>query len=70
MLLFDCFYDNFRGVICLVNIVDGSIKKGDKIQAASSGKVYDALEVGVLHPELESTGLLKTGQVCIVHTFS
>ena len=45
MLLFDAFHDEYRGVICLVEIVDGHLRKGDKVVASSTGDTYDILEV-------------------------
>ncbi|KAL3142012.1 hypothetical protein ABBQ32_004651 [Trebouxia sp. C0010 RCD-2024] len=63
MLLFDAFHDEYRGVICLLKVVDGMVKKGDKVMASSTEEVYDVLEVGVLAPEAVSTGKLCTGQV-------
>eukprot|EP01132_Coremiostelium_polycephalum_P003797 gene3797-4726_t len=62
-LLFDSWFDRFRGVICLVKVVDGSIKKGDKIVAAGSKQEYEVFDVGIMHPEQESTPALYTGQV-------
>lgn len=46
LLLFDAFHDDYRGVVCLVKVVDGKLAAGDKLQAASTGKQYEALEVG------------------------
>jgi translation elongation factor EF-4 len=46
LLLFDAFHDDYRGVVCLVKVVDGRLAAGDKLQAASTGKQYEALEVG------------------------
>lgn len=63
MLLFDAFHDEYRGVICLLKVVDGSVTKGDRVIASSTGEVYDVLEVGVLAPEAVPTGKLCTGQV-------
>lgn len=62
-LLFENWYDQFRGVVCLVNILDGALKKGDRIVAASSNKVYELENVGILYPERAPTGALYTGQV-------
>lgn len=45
MLLFDAYHDEYRGVICLVEVVDGRLRKGDKVVASSSGEAYDILEV-------------------------
>lgn len=62
-LLFDSWYDEYRGVVCLIEVIDGCIKKGDKITAAHAGQEYEALEVGLMYPELYSTDVLYTGQV-------
>ncbi|XP_039118181.1 translation factor GUF1 homolog, mitochondrial [Dioscorea cayenensis subsp. rotundata] len=63
MLLLDAYYDEYKGVICHVAVVDGALRKGDKIASAATGQTYDALDVGIMHPELKSTGVLFTGQV-------
>jgi elongation factor 4 len=62
-LLFDSWYDEYRGVICLIEIIDGEIKKGDKITAANTGQSYDVLEVGLMYPEPLPMPALYTGQV-------
>lgn len=67
-LLLDSHYDEYRGVICHVAVVDGAIKKGDKIGLLAMGQSYEVLEVGVMHPELTPTGLLLTGQVGYIIT--
>ncbi|KAI3768623.1 hypothetical protein L2E82_19453 [Cichorium intybus] len=63
MFLLDSYYDEYKGVICHVAIVDGSLRKGEKITSAATGQSYDVLDVGIMHPELRSTGFLLTGQV-------
>lgn len=63
MFLLDSYYDEYKGVICHVAIVDGSLRKGDKISSAATGQSYEVLDVGIMHPELRSTGFLLTGQV-------
>jgi translation elongation factor EF-4 len=45
LLLFDAFHDEYRGVVCLVTVVDGCLRAGDRLAAASSGQEYEALEV-------------------------
>lgn len=62
-LLFDSWYDEYRGVICLIEVIDGSIKKGDIITAAHAGQSYEVLDIGLMYPEPYSTGALYTGQV-------
>ncbi|KAK9810141.1 hypothetical protein WJX72_005508 [[Myrmecia] bisecta] len=68
MLLFDAYHDEYRGVVCLVEVVDGQLHKGDKVVSASNGEQHDILEVGVLAPEPHATGRLCTGQVGYIIT--
>ena len=46
-LIFDSFYDAYKGVICYVRVVDGKIKPGDNIQMFATGKTFEVVEVGV-----------------------
>lgn len=62
-LLFDSWFDDYRGVICLVEVVDGVLRKGDQITAASTNDSYELLDVGIIHPNLLPTEALYTGQV-------
>ncbi|VDB82859.1 unnamed protein product [Peniophora sp. CBMAI 1063] len=61
--LFDSLYDKYRGVISLVNIQGGTLRKGDKIASCHTKKRYEVTEVGIMHPEEVSTGELYPGQV-------
>lgn len=63
MLLLDSYYDEYKGVICHVAIVDGALHKGDKICSSATGQSYEVSDVGIMHPELVATGILLTGQV-------
>lgn len=63
MLLLDSYYDEYKGVICHVAIVDGTLCKGDKISSVATGHTYEVSDVGIMHPELVPTGVLFTGQV-------
>eukprot|EP00297_Palpitomonas_bilix_P004521 CAMPEP_0113918320 /NCGR_PEP_ID=MMETSP0780_2-20120614/33283_1 /TAXON_ID=652834 /ORGANISM="Palpitomonas bilix" /LENGTH=681 /DNA_ID=CAMNT_0000918109 /DNA_START=1 /DNA_END=2046 /DNA_ORIENTATION=+ /assembly_acc=CAM_ASM_000599 len=67
-LLFDSWFDSYRGVITLVKVAAGTVAKGDKIQCFHSGKSYDVLELGLLAPERKQTNKLVTGQVGYVIT--
>ena len=62
-LLFDSWFDEYRGVICLIEIIDGHIKKGDKITAAHTDQNYEVLEIGIMYPNPKQTNALYTGQV-------
>jgi GTP-binding protein LepA len=62
-LLFDSWYDEYRGVVCLIALKDGEIKKGDMISLAQTGKDYEVLEVGLMYPDQAQMPGLYAGQV-------
>ncbi len=62
-LIFDSAYDTFRGVICYVRVVDGSLKTGEKIRFMRGGYDYEVLEVGVLTPAQMKMESLECGEV-------
>ena len=62
-LIFDSYYDNYKGVILFVRIKDGSVKVGDKIKAFLSSTVYDVTEVGAFAPSPLPKDVLKAGEV-------
>jgi len=62
-LVFDCFYDNYRGTICFVRIKDGTVTVGSKIKFMSTGKTFDVVEVGVFTPKQTPTEILRAGDV-------
>ena len=62
-LIFDSSYDNYKGAICLVRIVDGSVRPGTSIKMMSSGKVFECTEVGVFTPQMLPVSELKAGDV-------
>ncbi len=63
-LIFDCQYDNYKGVIIFVRIVDGSVKVGTKIKMFETrGKVFDVTEVGVFAPSMQPVAELCAGDV-------
>lgn len=61
--IIDSWYMKNRGVVLLVLVLDGELKKGMKVQSAYTGNTYDVFEVGILKPEIYSQETLKTGQV-------
>jgi len=67
-LVFDSKYDNFRGVMTYLRIMDGTLRKGDKIRFMRAGSVHDALEVGQFLPDMKATGVLGPGQTGYVIT--
>jgi len=62
-LIFDSFYDPYRGVVALVRIVNGKVKVGDKIKLMSTGKVEDVVELGINTPKEVKKDVLLPGQV-------
>ena len=62
-LLFDSWFDEYRGIICLIALHDGIIKKGDMISLAQARTSYDVLEVGLMYPEPTPMKALYPGQV-------
>jgi GTP-binding protein LepA len=62
-LLFDSWYDQYQGVIILLRIFDGTLKKGDKIQLMSTNRAYEALKVGVFAPMMREVESLSAGEV-------
>lgn len=62
-LLFDSWYDQFVGVVCLIAVGDGSVMKGDKITSAFSNLSYIVTDAGFMHPDQQSTTGLFAGQV-------
>lgn len=62
-LIFDSYYDNYKGVILFVRVMDGSVKAGDKIKTFLSEKVYEVTETGVFAPRLQPIDSLTAGDV-------
>jgi GTP-binding protein LepA len=62
-LLFDSWFDSYRGVIVLVRVLDGELRTGDKIVLMASGAEYEAEEVGYLMPKPVKSAVLRTGEV-------
>ena len=62
-LIFDSYYDNYKGVILFVRIKDGSVKVGDTIRTFLSEKTYDVTEVGAFAPRLQPKSVLAAGEV-------
>jgi len=67
-LIFDSYYDDYRGVILYTRTVDGSIKKGDTIEMLATGAKGLALDVGHLRPGMSSDPELKTGEIGYIVT--
>ena len=63
-LIFDSYYDAYKGVIVYVRVKDGTVRTGDLIRFMATGKEFDVVEAGVLSPlGMIATGCLKAGEV-------
>ena len=62
-LIFDSYYDNFKGVICFVRLFDGTVKIGDQIRTYMSNKTFTVTEVGVFAPKMSPRENLSAGEV-------
>ena len=67
-LIFDSYYDDYRGVILYVRVVDGRIKKGESIRMMATGANGLALEVGHLSPAMQPDPSLETGEIGYIVT--
>jgi GTP-binding protein LepA len=62
-LVTDAWYDNYRGVVVLVRVVDGTVREGQRILMMHTGRRFEVTEVGVFAPSLKPTGSLGAGDV-------
>ena len=62
-MIFDSFYDSYRGVVVIVRVVDGKVKVGDKIKMMASGAIFEVTEVGIRTPKEVKQDELSAGEV-------
>lgn len=62
-LIFDSYYDAYRGVIVFFRVVDGQVKKGDKIRFMASAAEHEVTEVGIMTPQQVEMDELRAGEV-------
>ncbi len=63
-LIFDSYYDSYKGVIVYLRVKEGQVKTGDRIRMMATGAEFDVTEVGVMRPSRpEPTGVLQAGEV-------
>ena len=62
-LIFDSYFDSYRGIVTLIRIVNGSVKVGDKIKMFATNNDYDVVELGVNTPHVTKKNKLTTGEV-------
>jgi len=66
-LLFDSWYDSYRGVACLVRVIDGAVEPGDRIRLMASGRTYEVDEIGTFRPKPTPVERLSVGEVGYVY---
>src|SRR5262245_2003770 len=62
-LIFDSWYDSYRGVVIVVRVIDGTLKKGMKIRLMAEGQDYETLQVGAFTPKAQEMDELGVGEV-------
>lgn len=62
-LIFDSYFDAYKGAISYIRVDSGALKKGDMIRMMASGKEYELTEIGVLSPYMTQVDSLKAGEV-------
>ena len=62
-MIFDSFYDSYRGVVIVVRVMDGSVQVGDKIKIMSTGAAYEVTELGIRNPREVKQNELSAGEV-------
>jgi len=65
-LIIDSWFDNYLGVVSLVRIFDGTLKRGEKIRIKSTGRDWQANEIGIFTPQRKETNVLRAGEVGFV----
>jgi GTP-binding protein LepA len=62
-LIFDSWYDSYRGAVVMVRVIDGTLRRGDKVRFMASGRDYEVTEVGVFTPHALAVNELGPGEV-------
>ncbi|KAL3907931.1 MAG: hypothetical protein SGILL_008675, partial [Bacillariaceae sp.] len=62
-LIFDSYYDSYRGVVVFFRVMDGEVNKGDKLRFMASGAEHEVNEVGVMTPQQVQVSKLRAGEV-------
>lgn len=65
-LIIDSWFDNYLGVVSLVRLFDGTLRKGDKIMMKSTGRHWEVTAIGIFTPKRTETGILRAGEVGFV----
>lgn len=67
-LIFDSNFDEYKGVVAYIRVIDGRLAKGNKIKLLATGAHSEVLDIGIFKPDYVSTGFLEAGQIGYVIT--
>lgn len=62
-LIFDSYFDSYKGAVAHVRLMNGKIKKGDKLKLIATGKEFDCTEIGIFSPSMNEVAELSAGEV-------
>jgi GTP-binding protein LepA len=62
-LIFDSYFDSYKGAVAHVRLMNGKIKKGDKLKLIATGKEFDCTEIGIFTPSMHEVAELNAGEV-------
>lgn len=62
-LIFDSYFDSYKGAVAHVRLMNGKIKKGDKLKLIATGKEFDCTEIGIFSPAMNEVAELSAGEV-------
>jgi GTP-binding protein LepA len=62
-LVFDSYFDAYRGVVCYIRVVDGRLESGDALRFMATNEVHDATEIGFLRPKAQPVATMGPGEV-------
>mgnify|MGYP002623660750 FL=1 len=62
-LIFDSYFDSYKGAVAHVRLMNGKIKKGDKLKLIATGKEFDCTEIGIFTPSMNEVAELNAGEV-------
>ena len=65
-LIFDSYFDAYKGVIAHIRVIDGSIKPGMKLKMMATGKEFEVTDIGCFRPQPVNINMLETGEVGFV----
>ena len=62
-LIFDCYYDSYRGVVSLIRVMNGTLKAGDQVRFMATGSEHRVDEIGIFDPKMDKVDTLSVGEV-------